>query len=126
MKIPILKLYDVLLTSIQVDLTDEDALRFQNDLLHRVIQTEAKGVVIDITALEVVDSYMAKVLNDTANMARLLGAEVVISGMQPDVALTLVEMGRELQGVSTALNLEIGLEKVRAALEERRNGRGIR
>lgn len=122
MKVPILKLYDVLLTSIQIELTDEEALRFQNDLLQRIIQSEAKGVVIDITALDVVDSYMAKVLSDTASMATLLGAEVVISGMQPEVALTLVEMGRELNGVGTALNLELGLEKVRAALEARRNG----
>jgi len=109
MKIPILKLKEILLTSIQVDLTDEDALEFQSDVLDRVARTGAQGVVVDITALDVVDSFMARVLNDTANMVRLLGAEVVVCGMQPAVALALVEMGRELIGVQTALDLENGV-----------------
>lgn len=112
MKIPILRLKDILLTSIQIDLTDQDALDFQSDVLNMVAKTEAKGIVIDIMALDVVDSYMARVLNDTANMVRLLGAEVVICGMQPAVALTLVEMGRELIGVEAALNLDQGVEKL--------------
>lgn len=122
MRIPILQLKDILLTSVQVDLTDQDALEFQDDVLRRVAATEARGVVIDITALEVVDSFMARVLNDTANMALLLGAEVVVCGMQPSVALTLTEMGRELMGVATALNLEHGLEEVQRLVASRAGG----
>ncbi len=112
MKVPILKLKDILLTSIQVDLTDEDALNFQDDLMQEITRTESVGILIDITALDVVDSYFSKVLNDTAIMAGLLGCEVVITGMQPSVALTLVEMGRELVNVETALNLDQGMEKL--------------
>lgn len=119
MKIPILRLKDILLTSIQMDLTDEDALNFQSDMLEMVNKTDAKGIVIDITALDVVDSYMARMLNETASMVRILGAEVVICGMQPSVALTLVEMGRELIGVTTALNLDQGFELIQSLLEER-------
>ncbi len=111
MKIPILRYGDTLLTSIQVDLTDQDALEFQSDVLEMVRETEAEGIVVDITALDVVDSFMARVLNDTAEMVRLLGSEVVVCGMQPAVALTLTEMGR-LIGVDTALNLEQGMEKL--------------
>ena len=122
MKIPILRVKGILLTSIQVDLTDEDALDFQDDMLHTVAKTEAKGAVIDITALDVVDSFLARVLNDTATMVRCLGAEVVITGMQPSVALTLIEMGRELIGVETALDLDQGLEKVERLVEHRGGG----
>ena len=85
---------------------------------------DAAGVVIEITALEIVDSYMARVLNDTANMVRLLGTEVVICGMQPSVALTLMEMGRELIWVEAALNLELGIAKVRELIESRQRGDG--
>jgi rsbT antagonist protein RsbS len=116
MKIPILKLGDILLTSIQVDLTDTDVLQFQSDVLNKIADTESRGIAIDITALEVVDSFMARVLNDTANMARLLGTEVVICGMQPSVALTLVEMGRGLIGVETSFNLEEALNRLRARI----------
>jgi len=119
MKIPILRLKNILLTSIQVDLTDEDALEFQEDTLKAVQKTEASGVLIDITALDVVDSFLARVLNETSVMVKLLGAESVISGMQPDVALTLVEMGRELIGTETALNLDHGMEKLQALISKR-------
>lgn len=119
MKIPILRLKDTLLTSIQIDLTDQDALDFQADILNTVEKTRAKGVVIDIMAMDVVDSFMARVFNDIAAMIRILGAEVVICGMQPAVALTLVEMGRELIGVETALNLDQGMEKLQLLLEQR-------
>ncbi len=122
MRIPILRLKDILLTSIQVDLTDEDALQFQRDVLSRVSETEAGGVVIDITALDVVDSFMARVLNDTAYMARLLGAKVVICGMQPSVALTPIEMGRELVDVETVLNLDQGMEKIEQLIERPAGG----
>ena len=118
MNIPILKLKGILLTSIQIDLTDEEAIEFQSDVLHEIRHTEARGIVIDITAMEVVDSYMARILNETATMVSLLGARAVITGMQPTVALTLVEMGRELIGVKTALNLEQGFDKLQAMLAE--------
>ena len=122
MKIPVLRLKNILLTSIQVDLTDEDALNFQEDLLKAVQINDADGVIIDITALDVVDSFLARVLNETAVMTKILGAESVISGMQPDVALTLVEMGRELIGVSTAINLDHGMEKLQALISKRAGG----
>ena len=122
MKIPILRVKGILLTSIQVDLTDQDALDFQDDMLRTVARTEARGAVIDITALDVVDSFLARVLNDTATMVRCLGAEVVITGMQPSVALTLIEMGRELIGVETALDLDQGLEKVQRLIKRREGG----
>ena len=119
MNVPILQLRDILLTSIQVDLTDQEALEFQNDLLHKVTVTDAKGVVIDITAMDVVDSFMARVLNETATMVRVLGAEAVVCGMQPNVALTLIEMGRQLVGVETTLNLDQALERIQELIEER-------
>lgn len=119
MKIPILKLKDILITSIQIDLTDEAAILFQTDVLAKVSETCAKGVVIDITALDVVDSFMARMLNNTATMVRLLGAEVVLCGMQPSVALTLIEMGRELIGVETALNLDQAVEKINELIKSR-------
>lgn len=110
--VPILQFGKILLASIQVELTDEAALSFQGDLLRKVEQSHSTGALIDITGLDVVDTYMARILNETATMASLLGPKVIISGMQPSVALTLVEMGRELIGVETALNLEQGLQKL--------------
>lgn len=121
MRIPILKLKDTLLASIQTDLSDEDALQFQQDLVERSRDTEAAGVVIDITALDVVDSFMARVLNDTANMVRLVGSETVVCGMQPAVALTLIEMGRELVGVETALNLDQAVDRLDDLIGRRSN-----
>ena len=121
MKIPILQLRNILLTSLQVDLTDQDIVDFQTDLLQMAAETNAEGTIIDITALDVVDSFMARVLNDTATMVRLLGTEVVITGMQPAVAITLIEMGRELIGVQTALNLDQGIEMAQRLIEEGRH-----
>lgn len=118
MNIPILQLRNILLTSLQTDLTDRDIIEFQDNFLSVVEQTNATGAVIDITALDIVDSFMARVINDTASMVRLLGTEVVISGMQPSVALTLIEMGRELIGVQSALNLDQAI----AMLQELTNG----
>jgi len=122
--VPILRLRDILLTSIQVDLTDQDALEFQSDLLHKVTETGAKGVVIDITAMDVVDSFMARVLNECATMVKVLGAEAVVCGMQPAVALTLIEMGRQLVGVEATLNLDQALDRVQELIEERREADG--
>jgi len=119
MKIPILKLKDILLTSIQVDLIDEEALDFQNDVLKAVTEQEARGIIIDITALTVVDSFLARIINELATMVQLVGCEVVICGMNPSVALTLVEMGREMVRVETALNLDAGMEKIQKILSSR-------
>jgi rsbT antagonist protein RsbS len=119
MKIPILKLKDILVTSIQIDLTDVEAIEFQTDVLAKVSEIDANGVVIDITALDVVDSFMAGVLNNTATMVRLLGAEVVLCGMQPSVAITLVEMGHELIGVETALNLDQAVDNINELIKSR-------
>ncbi len=105
-RVPILRLRNIILTSIQVDMSDEDATAFQADVLRVLNETEARGLIIDITAMDVVDSFMARVINDTAVQAGMLGARVLLCGMQPDVALTLIEMGRELIGVQTALNLD--------------------
>lgn len=120
MKVPILRLGRILLASIQVELSDADALQFQSDLVRRVADIEALGVAIDISALDVVDSYMARVINDTATMVHLLGAEVVVCGIQPYVAMTLVEMGRGLIGADCVFDLEQGL----ARLNERIRLRG--
>lgn len=122
MKIPILRLGDILLTSIQVDLTDAEVIQFQSDVLHAIAETEARGLAIDITALEVVDSFMARTINDTASMARLLGAEVVVCGMHPAVALTLIEMGRGLIGVETTFNLDEGLARLNRRIARRGDG----
>jgi rsbT antagonist protein RsbS len=119
MRVPILKYHDLLLTSVQVDLTDQEALDFQEDVLNRVQQCDSAGLVVDITGVDVVDSFMARVLNDTSQMVRLLGCEVVLCGVRPAVALTLMQMGRELIGVRTALNLEQGIDKVNALIRER-------
>ena len=119
MKIPILRLGDILLTSIQVDLTDAEVMQFQSDVLHAIADVEARGLAIDITAMEVVDSFMARTINDTANMARLLGAEVVVCGMHPAVALTLIEMGRGLIGVETTFNLNEGLARLNRRIQQR-------
>ncbi|WP_340820266.1 STAS domain-containing protein [Methanolobus sp. WCC4] len=118
MQIPILKLKNILLTSIQSDMTDDDALRYQSDVVSFLEKSDAKGLIIDITAMDIVDSFMARVINETARMARLMGAKVVLCGMQPMVALTLVEMGRELIGVETALNLDKGFDKLLEMIAE--------
>lgn len=110
MTIPILRLGNILLSSLQGDLTDKDVLNFQKDILHKVKVTSSAGVIIDIMGLDLVDSFMARVINETASMIRLLGAEIVVCGMQPSVALTLSEMGRDLVEIETTLNLDFALE----------------
>ncbi|SEP79273.1 rsbT antagonist protein RsbS [Ectothiorhodospira magna] len=118
-KIPILRLNRILLVSIQEDLTDNEAMQFQSDLVNKVAEIEALGVAVDITALDVVDSYMARVINDTASMVRLLGAEVMICGIQPFVAITLIEMGRDLIGADCAFNLDQGLDMLKTRIAGR-------
>ena len=116
-RVPILRLNArTLVVALSADITDEDVLAFQADLGERVAAMQARGVVIDVSALDIVDSFMARVLNDCARMLRLLGAEVVICGVQPAVALTLVEMGRNLVDVTTAFTLERALARLEALM----------
>ena len=117
-RIPILKLYDYLLVSIQWELDDQTALQFQEDLLNKIHETSASGVVIDLTSIDFIDSFIAKVLGDVIGMSKLLGAKVVLTGIQPAVAITLVELGISLNDVLTALDLEKGLEKLQQELED--------
>ena len=118
MQIPILKLGNILLTSIQSDITDEHATVLQSNIVGRMRQTRSRGVILDITSLDIINSYMARILNETARMAQLMGGEVVIIGMNPMVALTLMEMGREFVNVMTALTLEHGVEMLQTRLRE--------
>jgi rsbT antagonist protein RsbS len=117
MLVPILKIEDFLVVSIQVPLHDKEAVEFQNNLLTKLNQSVAKGVVVDITAVEVVDSFMARTLNDIAIGVHLLGAEMVIVGIQPAVAITLVEMGLTLAPCNTALDLDKGIKLLRQMVE---------
>ncbi|MEU9519686.1 STAS domain-containing protein [Streptomyces sp. NPDC048224] len=112
-RVPILKIGEILLVSIQVDLEDQMVMDLQEDLSQRIVSTGAKGVVIDISALEIVDSFVGRMLATNASISRMLGAETVVVGMRPAVAMTLVELGLSLQGVRTALNLERGLKLLR-------------
>lgn len=116
-RIPILRLGPVLLVSIQVDMHDRLALSLQDDLTNRIVATGAKGVLIDISALDIVDSFIGRTLSTISAMARILDAQTVVVGMQPAVAITLVELGLSLQGVRTALNVDKGLLLLRAALK---------
>jgi len=108
-RIPILRIGDLLLVTIQVDMHDRLALQLQEDLTERIVKDSAKGVLIDISALDLVDSFIGRLLSDTAAMARVLDARTVLVGMQPAVAITLVELGLALHGVKTALNFEKGM-----------------
>jgi len=111
-------LRDNLLISIQWELDDQTALQFQEDLLQKIHQTNASGVVIDITSIDFIDSFIAKVLGDVIEMSKLMGAKVVITGIQPAVAITLLELGIRLEDVMTALDLENGLDKLEQELED--------
>ncbi|GER68486.1 anti-sigma factor B antagonist [Weizmannia acidilactici] len=116
MRIPILKLGNCLLVSIQWELDDQTALEFQEDLLQKIYETNASGVVIDFTSVDFIDSFIAKVLGDVVNMSKMLGAKVVITGIQPAVAITLIELGITMDDVLTALDIESGLEKLKQEL----------
>jgi len=109
-RIPIIKMRDYLVVSIQVDMHDRLALELQAQILEEVSQTGTKGVLIDISVLEMVDSFIGRMLSGMASMAAIMDAAVVIVGMQPAVAITLVELGLEMPGVETALNMEKGIE----------------
>ncbi len=117
-KIPIIKVGNVLLVSIQTDLHDQAALGLQSDLLRKIESTSARGVIIDISVIDIVDSFLGRILSDTASMARIMNAVVVVVGIQPSVAITLIELGLELRQISTALNVERGLQLLRDKFQE--------
>ena len=117
-RIPILRIGSSLLVSIQVDMDDQMAVLLQDDLSSAIVASGAHGVLIDISALDVVDSFIGRILGTIAAMSRILDAQTVVVGMQPSVAITLVELGLSLKGVRTALNIERGMEILRAAEQE--------
>lgn len=112
--IPILKMGQFLLVTIQVDLYDRLALDLESDLINQITQTSARGVLIDISAVSIIDSFMGRILSNIAGMARILDAATVVVGMQPAVAITLVELGLSLTGIHTALNVEKGIDLLRS------------
>lgn len=114
-RIPILKMGNLLLVSIQVDMHDRLAMQLQDDLTTRIAEISARGVLIDISSLEMVDSFIGRMLANIAGMSRVLDAETVVVGMRPAVAITLVELGMSLPGVRTALNVEQGMAMLGAA-----------
>lgn len=116
MRIPILKLHNYLLISIQTEIDDRTAIQFQEDLLNKIHKTGASGVVIDLTSVEIIDSFIAKVLGDVVTMSDLMGAKVVLTGIQPAVAMTLIDLGIHMRNVPTALDLEQGLMKLHQEL----------
>ncbi len=118
-KIPILQMGRLLLVTIQVDMHDRLALQLQDDLTERIVKAGARGVLLDISSLEVVDSFIGRMISNIAAMARVLDADTVVVGMQPAVAITLVELGLSLEGVRTALNVDRGM----ALLQERAGDR---
>ena len=116
-KIPILRMGEFLLVTIQVDMHDRLAMTLQDDLTNRISETGARGVLIDISSLEIVDSFIGRMLGNIASMSRVLDAHTVVVGMQPAVAITLVELGLSLSGVKTALNVERGMALIQGRLE---------
>ena len=123
-RIPILRLGECLLVSIQVDMHDRLALQLQDDLTSQIAATAARGVLIDISGLEMVDSFIGRMLGNIAAMSRVLDAETVVVGMRPAVAITLVELGMSLPGVRTALNIERGMALLSAAASTDWGGNG--
>jgi rsbT antagonist protein RsbS len=117
-RIPILKMGEFLLVTIQIDMHDRLALTLQDDLTGQIVKHRAHGVLIDISALEIVDSFIGRMLASIASMAHLLDAETVVVGMQPAVAITLVELGLPMRGIRTALDVEKGMTALRAAILE--------
>lgn len=112
-RIPILQMGDILLVTIQVDMHDQLALTLQDDLSERISRTSARGVLIDITALDMVDSFIGRMIGDISGLSKIMDAKTVLVGMQPAVAITLVELGMTLPDVSTALNVERGMKLLR-------------
>lgn len=109
-RIPIITLGNRLIVSIQTDLDDATALHLMDDIAQRIVKTGANGVILDVSAIEIMDSYTARIFNDIGRNSMLLGARAILVGLQPAIAITLVEMGMDIDNVETALNLEAGLE----------------
>jgi rsbT antagonist protein RsbS len=120
--IPILRVGNTLLATVHVDLRDDVAEAFQEDVLTELEKRRAAGLLIDVSGLDMVDTYVARILSDTGRMARLMGADTVIVGMRPDVAATLIRMGYAMDGVLTAMNVDDGMETLAARAAERKRG----
>jgi rsbT antagonist protein RsbS len=120
-RIPILQMGEFLLVTIQIDIHDELAMRLQDDLVTAIQSKGSKGVLIDISALDIVDSFIGRLIGEISDMTRILAAQMVLVGMQPAVAVTLVELGLSLPGVTTALNVERGMALLQRKLVEGRN-----
>ena len=116
-RIPILRMGEFLLVTIQVDMHDQLALKLQDDLSNMILKCASRGVLIDISSLEMVDSFIGRMVADISGMGKILGAETILVGMQPAVAITLVELGLSLPGVATALNVERGMAILRRKIE---------
>ena len=115
-RIPILRMGKCLLVTIQVDMHDRLAMRLQDDLTNEIVASNAEGVLIDISSLEIIDSFIGRMLSNISLMSNVLSAHTVVVGMQPSVAITLVELGMSLPGVRTALNVEMGMSLLRDSL----------
>ena len=116
-RIPILRMGHFLLVTIQIDLYDRLATNLESDLVQMVNKTGARGVLIDISALSIVDSFMGRILGNIGSMSKIMDAETVVVGMQPAVAITLIELGLELKGVHTSLNVERGMDLLRSIID---------
>ena len=121
-RVPILRIGDCLLVTVQIDMHDELAMALQDDLTNKIVESKARGVLIDISALEMVDSFIGRMLGNIAAMSRILDAQTVVVGMQPAVAITLVELGLSLPGIRTALNVDAGLALLRNVLDRDAQG----
>jgi len=121
-RIPILRMGNLLLVTIQVDLYDKLAETLEADLVQMISKTNAKGVLIDISAVSIIDSFMGRIIGNIATMSRVLDAETVVVGMQPAVAITLVELGLPLKGVASALSVDKGMEVLRVKIESKESG----
>ncbi len=119
--IPILRMGDFLLVTVQVDMHDQQAMSLQDDLTTRIASTGARGVLIDISSLDIVDSFVGRMISTIASMSRVLDAQTVVTGMQPAVAITLVELGLSLPGVRTALNIDKGMALLRSSVRDSRS-----
>jgi rsbT antagonist protein RsbS len=123
-RIPVLKMGPYLLVTVQVDMHDRLALTLQDDLMEQIRRTSARGVLLDISALDVVDSFIGRTIGNIAGMARVLGAATVVTGMRPAVAITLVELGLSWKGVQTALTVERGMELLQRTVQDEEGGDG--
>jgi len=122
-RIPILKMGPYLLVTIQVDMHDRVALNLQDELTDQIVKQRARGVLLDISAVDIVDSFIGRMIGNIASMSRVLDAETVVVGMKPAVAITLVELGMALPGVRTALNVDAGMALLKSARKVSTNGR---